>query len=269
VGRLDDRVALVTGASSGIGRAVAEAFAGEGAKLLLVAAPTDEAKLRDVAGGLGGHALALDVGDPSNPSRAIEAVEQSFGRLDVLVNNAGFAYLESALDMSAERWDRLMAVNLRGVFLLSQAFARHVVGRGGGGAVVNTASSNAVAPEPGLAAYNASKAAMLSLTRTLAMEFGAHGIRVNAVLPGMTYTRQTAELLDDAAWAHQYLPMIPLGRFAEPADIAPAYVFLASDEARYVTGSSLLVDGGLTAGLHWPAAEVSYDNERWEEASGA
>jgi NAD(P)-dependent dehydrogenase (short-subunit alcohol dehydrogenase family) len=268
VGRLEGKVAVITGASSGIGRGVAEAFADEGAELLLVAHEADADDLTEAAGRLdGAAALVADVAEPETAGRTIDEAVRRFGQVDVLVNNAGFAFVEHTLEVTLDHWNRLMAVNLRGTFLLSQAFARYAVGRGGSGAIVNTASSNAIAPEPLLVTYNATKAAIVSLTRTMAIDLGRHAIRVNAVMPGMTRTRQTLDLLDDERFSSAYIRMIPLGRFAEPADIAPVYVFLASDDARYVTGASVLADGGLSAGLHWPDVAVSYSHERWESAS--
>jgi NAD(P)-dependent dehydrogenase (short-subunit alcohol dehydrogenase family) len=257
--RLARKIALVTGASSGIGRAVAEAFAAEGASLALIAAPQDEPELQKVAHASEGIALVGDLGVPEIPQALVADVIRRLGRIDILVSNAGFASLESALDASVEHWDRLYAVNLRGSFLLCQAFGQHVKARRGGGTIVITSSTNAVMPESRQAAYNASKAGLLSLTKTLALEFASLGIRVNAVLPGMTRTPQTAAVLGDERFARAYLPAIPAGRFAEPDDIAPAYVFLASDEARYITGVELAVDGGLTIGVRWPEVDIGSD----------
>ncbi|MGH8924085.1 MAG: SDR family NAD(P)-dependent oxidoreductase [Acidimicrobiia bacterium] len=251
--RLADKVCVITGASSGIGRAVAEGFAREGARLLLVARPQDQADLDATAQALPeAVGLASDLSDPEAPTGIINKALEDFGRIDVLVNNAGFADVAPVIEFSLERWDRVFNVNLRAMFLLSQAFARYVIARGGGGAIVNTASINGIRAEPMLAAYNVSKAGVIALSQSLALEFGQHNIRVNAVLPGMVYTRQTASLLDDPKFASSYLTGIPLGRFADPNDIAPAYVFLASEEARYLTGSSLVVDGGLSIGISWP-----------------
>ncbi len=259
-GRLEARRCIVTGSSSGIGRGVAEAFAAEGARVLLVARPADAADLTDVLGVLGeaGTGLTVDLGDASAASVIMATALERIGGADVLVNNAGFADVVGVLEATAERWDRLMSVNLRSTFLLSQAFARHAIDRGGGGAIVNTASTNAIRPEPQLASYNSSKAGVLGLTQSLAIELARHGIRANAVLPGMVHTRQTADVLRDPGFRQAYEGAIPLGRIAEPADIAPAYVFLASDESRYVTGAALVVDGGLTVGIHWPDAITQY-----------
>ncbi|MCI0635855.1 MAG: SDR family oxidoreductase [Actinobacteria bacterium] len=255
---------LVTGASSGIGAAVARAFSALGARLCVLAAPQDEDDLRVVAGEVDAAYVVAELSDAKETDTAIGRAIESVGHLDVLVNNAGFAVVEPALELSPERWDRLMAVNLRAPFLLSRNFARHLREQGRGGAIVNTASTNAYAVEPGLSAYNASKAGLVALTQTLALELAPDGIRVNAVLPGMTRTRQTTELVDHPAFGPAYLETIPLGRYATPEEIAPAYCFLASDAARYATGTLLVVDGGLTVGLRWPAVETSYDNTRFE-----
>lgn len=251
--RLADKVCVITGASSGIGRAVAEAFAAEGARLLLVARPPDHADLKATVQGLPqAVGLASDLSDPGAAAEIIDKALEHFARVDVLINNAGFADVALATEFSVERWDRVFNVNLRAMFLLAQSFARHVIARGGGGSIVNTGSINGIRPEPMLAAYNVSKAGVMALSQSLALEFGQYSIRVNTVLPGMVYTRQTAPLLDDPSFAGPYLTGIPLGRFADPKDIAPAYVFLASEDARYLTGSSVVVDGGLSIGISWP-----------------
>lgn len=251
--RLADKVCVITGASSGIGRGVAEAFSREGARLFLVARPEDQADL-DAAVNEFPEAVGIsaDLGEPEAPAAVIEQALAHFGRIDVLVNNAGFADVGPATEIKLDRWDRVIAVNLRSMFLLSQGFARQAIARGGGGSIVNTASTNAIRPEPLLASYNVSKAGVIALTQSLALELGRHGIRANAVLPGMVVTRQTASLLDDPTFAASYVAGVPLGRFADPEDVAPAYVFLASEEAGYITGSTLVVDGGLSVGIHWP-----------------
>jgi NAD(P)-dependent dehydrogenase (short-subunit alcohol dehydrogenase family) len=260
--RLADRICVVTGASSGIGRAVALAFAAEGASLCLVASDADRVDLTAVVAEIGERATAVvaDVGERSAVDGIIAGAVTRLGRVDVLVNNAGFADVVDVLDATPERWDRLMAVNLRATFLLSQAFARHVIERAGGGVIINTASTNGIRPEPQLAGYNASKAGVIALTQSLAIELARHGIRANAVLPGMVATRQTADVLRDPAIRRAYQGAIPLGRIADPEDVAPAYVFLASDESRYVTGASIIVDGGLSVGIRWPALVTEYSD---------
>lgn len=251
--RLADKTCLVTGASSGIGRAVATAFAREGARVLSVAKPEDKRDLDAAVESLPAvMAMSVDLGDPKAAVGVVEHALERFGQLDVLVNNAGFADVGPVTEVTLERWDRLLAVNLRSMLILSQGFARHVIDRNGIGSIINTASTNAIRPEPLLAPYNVSKAGVIALTQSLALELGPHGIRANAVLPGMVATRQTASLLEDPSFASSYLAGIPLGFFAEPEDLAPTYVFLASDEARYITGSTIVVDGGLSIGIHWP-----------------
>jgi len=234
----------------------------EGGSVLGVARYSDAEDLDAVVAGLGakGSAYVADLGDPSVAGKLIAKAVDQFGRVDVLVNNAGFADVVDIVDATAERWDRLMAVNLRATFLLSQAFARHVVDRGGGGVIINTASTNGIRPEPQLASYNASKAGVIALTQSLAIELAKHRIRANAVLPGMVTTRQTTDVLRDPSFKQAYEAGIPLGWIAEPADIAPAYVFLASDESRYVTGASIVVDGGLSVGISWPAVVTQYSD---------
>lgn len=251
--RLADRVCVVTGASSGIGAAIASAYADEGAKVIGVARPEDQSDLdRAMAALPSAVGVAVDLGDPQAAAGVIDQVIERFGRIDVLVNNAGFADVGPVTDVALDRWDRLLAVNLRSMLILSQGLARHAIASGNGGSIINTASTNAIRPEPLLAAYNVSKAGVIALTKSLALELGRHGIRSNAVLPGMVRTRQTASLLDDPRFAPAYRAAIPLQRFADPTDLAPTYVFLASEDARYITGTTIVVDGGLTVGIRWP-----------------
>ncbi|MNF42747.1 Sorbitol dehydrogenase [compost metagenome] len=247
--RLDGKTAVVTGAASGIGRCIAETFADAGARV--VVADIDLAAARGVAESIeaaSGQALALavDVSCEAEVARLFEEVAATYGRLDVLVNNAAIFPKKPFLDVDTEFWDRLQAVNLRGTFLcLREAIQR--MRESGGGSIVNISSvSSMQAVVHHNATYNASKAGVNSLTRTTALEFGGDGIRVNAVLPGGI---STAGARAASAAIELKGPMlgegrIPLGGMGDVQDIANAALFLASPAARYITGQLLAVDGG-------------------------
>ncbi len=240
--RLAGKTAAVTGATRGIGRAIALAFAREGAEVLVNGrdAAAGRAVCREIEA-LGRRAVwhAADVGRVAEARGVVDAALAAFGRLDVLVNNAGVFERTSALDLDEAAWDRLMDVNLKGAFFCAQAAARAMRGRGG--AIVNVASD--AAWSGGLnpcAHYAASKAGLVSITRSLAKELAPHGIRVNALAPGLIVT-------DMGGTAGSTLPglVIPLGREGTPDEVAAAAVFLASAEASYVTGANLNLSGGL------------------------
>jgi 3-oxoacyl-[acyl-carrier protein] reductase len=241
--RLRGKAAVVTGATRGIGRAIALAFAREGADL--VVSGRDRAAGRTVCGevaALGRRAVwhAADLADAAAARGVVEAALAAFGRVDVLVNNAGLFQRRPALELTEADWDRLLDVNLKAAFFCAQAAARAMLARGGG-AIVNVASD--AAWSGGLnpcAHYAASKAGMVSITRSLAKELAPHGIRVNALAPGLITT-------DMGGTAGSTLPglTIPLGREGTPDEVAAATVFLASDEASYVTGANLNLSGGL------------------------
>ena len=223
--RLPEKVAVITGAARGIGRATAQLFAAEGAAVALgdVDAAGAEAAAREITGH-GGKALAmaLDVGDTAQVDAFVERVVRELGRLDVMMANAGIAHSAPFLEHPEAQWQRVLRVNLTGVFLTCQAAARQMVRQGGGGRIVTVASINAFRGVENLVGYNAAKAGVAELTRTLPEE--ARQRRVDR---------------------------IPLGRFGEPEDVARAALFLASDDARYVTGHTLAVDGGYLAGGLW------------------
>jgi NAD(P)-dependent dehydrogenase (short-subunit alcohol dehydrogenase family) len=268
VGRFNARTVLVTGASSGIGRATSLAFAAEGAAVVAVARRLDrleqlEAEAAEAAAGArdrgeagtGGHidAVALDVRD-REALRALVASTAAGGRLDVLVNCAGMAVSEPILDVSEHHWDETLETNLTAAFVASQEAARHMV-TAGGGSIVNIASIDAFVAESPFGAYCPSKAALVLLTRMFATELGHRGIRCNAVCPGMVVTEMTAPDLSpsfDAA----YRPRIPLGRYSEPEEQARVVLFLASDDASFVNGATIEVDGGQLSGF-WYAAEFA------------
>jgi len=253
--RFQDKVILVTGASRGIGLATAERFAREGGRV--VASGVDREELERAVGTLAAEELAieavvLDVVDPAAWKAVVEGILERHGRLDVLVNNAGTGDFAGIEETTAEQWRRVMAVNLDGVFHGMQAAIAAMKERGG--SIVNVASIAANVAEPLLAAYSATKGGVRMLTKAAAVDCArrGYGIRINSVHPGYTDTRLVQEALaslGEAAgpFAQSATAAIPLGRLAEPREIAPAILFLASDEASYVIGAELVVDGGYTA----------------------
>jgi len=247
MGSMTGRRAIVTGGASGIGRATAGLLAAEGARVAV--ADLDEAGARAVAGACGPDAIALglDVAVAEECRRAVERAAAAFGGLDVLVNNAGIIRRADVVETTEEEWDRVMAVNVRSVFLMSR-FAIPVMVAGGGGAIVNTGSGWGLKGGVKAASYCASKGAVVNLTRAMAIDHGPDGVRVNCVCPGDTDTamlRSEAEQLGEAETAFLAdAASRPLQRVGTPEDIARAIVYLASDAAAFVTGSVLVVDGG-------------------------
>ena len=242
--RLKDRVAIVTGAASGIGRASAELFAAEGASVLAVDLPGSAlvAAFKDAAGIV---ALPLSIVEPDAPARIVGEAIARFGRLDILFNNAGVSGRHFVEEMEDADWDRIMAVNVTAQMKLARAAIPHLK-KSPAPRIVNTASVMAEGTDLGLAAYCASKAGVAGLTRTLALELGRYGITANYLLPGAIETGMTKPLWDvrpDVAeiWAKKS----PLRRHGQPIDLARAALFLASDEASFITGHGLHVDGGL------------------------
>jgi meso-butanediol dehydrogenase / (S,S)-butanediol dehydrogenase / diacetyl reductase len=248
-GRLQDKVALVTGGGAGIGRATAELFVAEGARVMV--SDRDGEAARAVAAGLGENAAACaaDVADEAAVTAMVAATVARFGRIDVLVANAGFGIRGSVTETSVADWDAVMAVNVRGVFLCAK-HAIPAMERTGGGTIVNTASNVALVGLKDRAAYVASKGAVAALTRSMAIDH-APRIRVNAVAPGPTastyFDRMLAEVPDPEAFRAGLANRGPMGRVGEPAEIAKAILYLASDESSFATGTLLVVDGGHTA----------------------
>jgi NAD(P)-dependent dehydrogenase (short-subunit alcohol dehydrogenase family) len=247
--RLRDRVCIVTGAARGIGKGIARRFLEEGARVWICdlsaeaveAAVADLTALGPIAGGV------TDVSQRDQVEAMVAAVVEAWGRVDVLVNNAGVAQTAAFLEIEDAEWDRIMETNLRGTFLCSQVATRQMVAQGKGGAIVNIASTNGLRGQPMLAAYGASKAGVINLSLTAALELGAHAIRVNALCPGTIWTELSARAgWSDELWA-EIISHTALGRFGYPQDIAAAAAYLASDDASFVTGAVLVVDGGLTA----------------------
>ena len=247
---LDGQRAVVTGAGRGIGKAIALALAEAGADVALLARSADElAATRGAVEALGRRAIVLptDVGDGASlrdaPGRALDFFG---GGVDILVNNAGIAGRQSLLEMTEEEWDRVFDVNLKGTFFCTQAFAAPMIAQGRG-KIINIASTFAFVGHPNRASYAASKGGVVQLTRQLAVELAPHNINVNGVGPAVIRTELVAPLIAPGmAYGEQSLQKTPLGRFGEPGDVAWPVVFLASAAADYITGHTLMVDGGWT-----------------------
>ena len=253
--RLRGRFALITGASRGIGRAVAQRFAAEGATVAInhrddgAAAEAALASLRQASreAGHGEVPHRVEEADVARPDAAmVDRVVAASGRLDVLVNNAGIQSETPGDDFDDDALERILAVNLLGVARCSRAAIRHFLSRPGGGVIINTSSVHEIVPKPGFLAYSLSKGGLGNLTRTLALEFADRGIRVNAVGPGATITDLNSAWTEDLAKRAMVESHIPMGRAAAPEELAPVFAFLASDEASYVTGQTLYACGGLT-----------------------
>ena len=251
-GRLQGKVALVTGAGSGIGKETALRFAAEGARVAAADLKGDTA--RATAAAIGGDALGLELNVTSAASIAagLETLLVHFGGIDVVVNNAGVTIVGSIMDLSEELWDRELDTNLKSIFLVSKAAWPHLVARGGG-CILVTASICSTHALQNDAAYCASKAGAAMLTQCMALDGAKVGIRANCVLPGFIDTPMIHGYFNDQpdpeASREGAAAMHPLGRLGSPRDIADAFVYLASDDARWVTGTRLVVDGGLTTGL--------------------
>lgn len=244
--RLKGKVALVTGGATGIGRAIAERFAREGA---LVAIAGNEAEALDKAAEQlpeAGEVIPIhgDVRSREDAGRMVQTVLERWQRIDVLVNSAGICRPAPFLELTEEEWDAHISVNLKGTFLVSQRVAQAMVRLGIGGSIINISSVNGLAAEADQAHYNASKGGVNLLTMSMALELAPYGIRVNALCPGFIETRLTRSLIDNPQAIGPYLKTIPMGRAGQPEEIASAAVFLASDDSSYMTGHCLVVDGG-------------------------
>jgi NAD(P)-dependent dehydrogenase (short-subunit alcohol dehydrogenase family) len=240
--RLAGRRAIVTGGARGIGAEIARTYRREGADVAVLDLPCDQ--LKAVAHEVAGHSIAVDLTDAAAATAAtVEAIDL-LGGVDVLVNNAGILRMAPLLEMTLDNWDETFAVNVRAMFLTTQVVARQMITQGGGGVIVNMASMGGKVGSPNQAHYAASKAAVIALTRVAAMELGEHQIRVNCICPGYVLTEMGADTRTPEKIA-EWSSKSPLGRLAQPCDVANMALFLASSEASYCTGQALNVTGGM------------------------
>lgn len=253
--RLQNKIAIITGAASGIGQGTAELFAEHGAKLVLV--DRDEAGLAQTSArvkrtGAASVTVCGDVSQSAIIQRVVAAALETFGQIDVVFNNAGIMPYGDLQQVTEETWDEVQAVNVKAMFLMSKAVLPHLLQRGAG-SIINTSSVMATLTEPGYEAYTTSKAGVIGLTKALAVSYAERGIRVNALCPGWVDTPMNRKVAEDLGGMDKLYPIVkrqqPLGRMASTREVAYAVLFLASDESTAVTGSALYVDGASTAAI--------------------
>jgi glucose 1-dehydrogenase len=249
--RLKDKVAIITGASSGIGKAIATRFAAEGAHVVVNYRPgseadSDAAQAEAASFGTSSIAVAADVSKREDVERMMDETIKAFGRIDIAINNAGIEIKKPFLEVTDDEWNKVIAVNLFGSYLVSQIAARQMVKQGTGGKLIFISSVHEDIPFPEFTAYCASKGAVRMMMRNLAMELAPYQINVNNIAPGAIATPINQAVLDDPTAMKNAISEVPWGRFGRPEEVASVAVFLASDEAEYVTGSTYYVDGGLS-----------------------
>jgi NAD(P)-dependent dehydrogenase (short-subunit alcohol dehydrogenase family) len=253
--RFSGKGVLITGAAQGIGRAVAEAFAAEGAGVVLLDVEEETLSAtvdRIRAAGAAVEGVAGDVSRREDVAKAVELAVERFGHLDVAVQVAGIADFVPFLDVTDESWNRILDVNLKGTWYLVQESARAMVRQGSGGAIAITSSTNAFQPEVGGLVYNTSKSGQVAVMHTAALELAQYGIRVNALAPGIINTRLSTFVINDPLQSKVFLDRIPLRRFAEPEEMARPILWMCSDDASYLTGELMVVDGAMSVGLPEP-----------------
>ena len=245
--RLKDKIALVTGSSRGVGRAVALAFAKEGAKLVINYTSNEKAanEVVEMIKGMGSDAIAVkaDVANKKEAEELVNAGIEKFGRLDILVNNAGFTRPALMINMTEEQWDAVVDIHMKGTFLCSQAAAKYMIEQKSG-KIINVTSVAGVVGTVGQINYSAAKGGIISMTKSIARELARYNICCNVISLGIVETDMTEKIRTDEKLREIYMNRILLKRFAKPDDIAPAFVFFASDESNYITGQLLCVDGG-------------------------
>jgi NAD(P)-dependent dehydrogenase (short-subunit alcohol dehydrogenase family) len=254
---LESKTAIVTGASKGIGKSIAIELARRGAAVgvnYFSDAAGADATVREIhALGRESVAIQADVGISSGARRLFDEAITRFGRVDILVNNAGAQVWKPMIEVTEDEWDRVIATNLKGCFLCTQLAARHMIGRGAGGRIVNIGSGCNKLPFPNLAAYTASKGGVEMFTKVAAVELGPHRVTVNCVAPGAIEIERTRH--EAADYAATWAAVTPLARIGQPLDVAQAVAFFASEEAAFISGQTLWVDGGLFTHPRWPYVE--------------
>jgi len=245
MGRLDNKVAIVTGAARGIGEAIALRYASEGATLALCDMNLEGAQATATQAGdayaVSTFAMQTNVAEREQVREFVASIVDTFGTIDILVNNAGIFYNAPFEEQTDEQWNQIMSVNVNGTFMMSQEVIRHWLAEKRGGSIINLASISASVAFVNSSAYCTTKAAVASLTRCLALEYGPKGIRANSMAPGIIDTTMLPSEEDNERWAREKLPLRRLG---QPADVADVALFLASEESRYITGDMIYVDGG-------------------------